>query len=90
MTSILIVSSVPTAVPTSCSIEAYEVALRHIQDNREAMDRIVEVLVEKETLTGDEFREMLAKYTTIPEENLKAAQEQIKPKVAVAAVAKEL
>jgi cell division protease FtsH len=38
--------------PPACSIEAYEVALRQIQENREAMDRIVEVLVEKETLTG--------------------------------------
>jgi hypothetical protein len=34
---------------------------------------------------GDEFREMLSKYTKIPEENMKAAQEQVKPKVAVAA-----
>ncbi len=38
------------------------------------MDRIVEVLVEKETMTGEEFRTMLAQYTTIPEENLQAAR----------------
>lgn len=30
--------------------------------------------MEKETLTGDEFRTMLAKYVTIPEENLAAVQ----------------
>jgi hypothetical protein len=29
------------------------------------MDKIVEVLLEKETLSGDEFREILASYTNI-------------------------
>ena len=51
------------------------------------MDKIVEVLIEKETMTGDEFRTLLSQYTTIPEENLKAAAEQPKPKVAVPAAA---
>lgn len=43
------------------SIQAYEVALKQISDNREAIDRITEALLEKETLTGEEFRTMLAK-----------------------------
>ena len=30
-------------------------------DNRVAMDKVVEVLLEKETLSGDQFREILAK-----------------------------
>ncbi|MEW5311106.1 MAG: hypothetical protein WDW38_002848 [Sanguina aurantia] len=51
------------------SAEAYEVALAHIRDNREALDKITEALVEKETLTGEEFRTLLSQYTTIPEEN---------------------
>lgn len=50
---------------------------------REAIDRIVEELLEKETLTGDEFRTLLAQYTTIPEENLKAVQEQQQAKEAL-------
>lgn len=50
--------------------KAYKVALQHIQDNREAMDAIVEVLVEKETLTGDEFRKMLSTYTTLPKQEI--------------------
>jgi len=49
------------------SAEAYEVALNHIRDNRVAIDRITEVLCEKETLTGDEFRALLSEYTTIPQ-----------------------
>lgn len=58
------------------SEEGYQVALAHIRDCREAMDKIVEVLNEKETMDGEEFRELLARYVTIPEENLKAAQIQ--------------
>jgi cell division protease FtsH len=45
--------------------DAYEVALKQIQDNREAMDEIVEVLIEKETITGDEFRAMLSKVRAV-------------------------
>ena len=50
--------------------DAYEVALSHVRDNREAIDRITTLLVERETLSGDEFRQILAEYTTIPEVNL--------------------
>ncbi|RWR82747.1 ATP-dependent zinc metalloprotease FTSH 2, chloroplastic [Cinnamomum micranthum f. kanehirae] len=51
------------------SDSAYEIALRHIQNNREAIDKIVEVLLEKETMTGDEFRAILAEFVEIPTEN---------------------
>jgi len=51
---------------------------------REAMDRIVEDLLEKETLTGDEFRTLLSQYTPIPEENLQAVREQEEAKAAIA------
>jgi cell division protease FtsH len=51
------------------SDEAYEIALRHIRNNREAIDKIVEVLIEKETLTGDEFRAILSEFVEIPAEN---------------------
>ncbi|CAK9217652.1 unnamed protein product [Sphagnum troendelagicum] len=51
------------------SDKAYEVALGHIRNNRVAMDRIVEVLLEKETLTGDEFRALLSEHAEIPMEN---------------------
>ncbi|KAL3020008.1 hypothetical protein AAZX31_05G121500 [Glycine max] len=51
------------------SDEAYEIALDHIRNNREAIDKIVEVLLEKETLTGDEFRAILSEFAEIPVEN---------------------
>merc|ERR1712193_398779 len=40
---------IDSAVKT-IACEAYEVAIKQITDNRDSMDRIVEVLLEKETL----------------------------------------
>lgn len=51
------------------SDRAYEIALSHIRNNREAMDKIVEVLLEKETMSGDEFRAILSEFVEIPAEN---------------------
>ncbi|MCL7026855.1 hypothetical protein MKW94_024947 [Papaver nudicaule] len=51
------------------SDKAYEIALTHIRNNREAMDKIVEVLLEKETVSGDEFRAILSEFVEIPVEN---------------------
>ena len=50
--------------------DAYAVALKQVEENREAMDAIVEVLLQKETIEGDEFRALLSEFTTIPEENM--------------------
>ncbi len=47
--------------------------LHRCRENREAMDKIVEVLIEKETIDGKEFRAMLAEYTELPKEAIKAA-----------------
>ena len=54
--------------------EAYAVALDQIRSNRAAIDAAVEALNETETLTGEEFRTILSRYTTIPAENLAAAK----------------
>lgn len=51
------------------SDSAYEIALGHVKNNRDAMDKIVEILLEKETMTGDEFRAILSEFTEIPVEN---------------------
>ena len=37
------------------------------RENREAIDKIVELLQEKETIDGKEFRAILSEFTTIPE-----------------------
>ena len=58
--------------------EAYETALAQVRANREAMDAAVAVLVEKETISGDDFREILGRYTDIPAENLEAARDRSK------------
>ncbi|XP_010492351.1 PREDICTED: ATP-dependent zinc metalloprotease FTSH 6, chloroplastic-like [Camelina sativa] len=46
--------------------DAYEIAKNHVRSNREAIDKLVDVLLEKETLTGDEFRAILSEYTDQP------------------------
>jgi len=47
----------------SCYTDTVKLVAAH----REAMDRVVEVLIEKESLDGDEFRAIVAEFTTIPE-----------------------
>ena len=47
----------------------YEDTYKIIYDNREAMDRLVEMLIERETLDGEEFVQILSEYTKIPTKN---------------------
>jgi len=47
----------------ACYKETYEL----ISNNREAMDKLVELLIEKETMDGEEFIQILSEYTPIPE-----------------------
>ena len=54
-------------------------ASRLCRENREAIDKIVELLQERETISGDEFREILSQYTKIPDENVKAAKSTLEP-----------
>lgn len=60
--------------------KAYEVAKYHIRNNREAIDTLVEVLLEKETLSGDEFRAILSEFVDISSDKMKVnpAREMIK------------
>ncbi|MGR3274911.1 ATP-dependent zinc metalloprotease FtsH2 [Acaryochloris sp. 'Moss Beach'] len=46
---------------------AYEEAIIIVRDHRPAVDRLVDLLVEKETIDGEELRHILAEYTTVPE-----------------------
>ncbi|MGF1538225.1 MAG: ATP-dependent zinc metalloprotease FtsH2 [Elainellaceae cyanobacterium] len=47
--------------------QCYKDACSVIQDNRVAIDRLVDLLIEKETIDGDEFRQIVAEYADIPE-----------------------
>ena len=47
--------------------DAYEEAKRLLSENREAMDKIAEFLIEKETITGKEFMKIFREVKGIPE-----------------------
>jgi len=47
--------------------ECYKETYSIVSKNREAMDKIVDLLIEKETLDGEEFIKILSEFTTIPE-----------------------
>jgi cell division protease FtsH len=47
--------------------QCHQHARQIIRDNRVAIDRLVDLLIEKETIDGDEFRQILSEYTDVPE-----------------------
>jgi cell division protease FtsH len=47
--------------------ECYENAKKIIRENRTVTDRLVDLLIEKETIDGEEFRQIVAEYTEVPE-----------------------
>ncbi|MGK7957887.1 MAG: ATP-dependent zinc metalloprotease FtsH2 [Crocosphaera sp.] len=47
--------------------EGHKLARQIVRDNREVIDRLVELLIEKETIDGEEFRQIVAEYTHVPE-----------------------
>ena len=47
--------------------DCYKDTFSIISKNREAMDKLVDILIEKETLDGEEFVQILSEYTNIPE-----------------------
>jgi cell division protease FtsH len=48
----------------------YENAFKIIKENRDLCDRLVDILLEVETMDGDEFRKIVAEYTEVPEKQL--------------------
>jgi cell division protease FtsH len=47
--------------------DCYDLAKQLIRDNRSVTDRLVDLLIEKETIDGEEFRQIVAEYTDVPE-----------------------
>jgi cell division protease FtsH len=46
---------------------AYEEAIRIVRENRTVIDRLVDLLVERETIGGEELRQIVAEYTVVPD-----------------------
>jgi cell division protease FtsH len=47
--------------------QCYEEAKRIMRDNRALIDRLVDLLVERETIDGDELRQIVSEYTVVPD-----------------------
>ena len=45
----------------------YKETLNIVEKNREAMDQLVEILIDKETMDGEEFKKVLSNHTDIPD-----------------------
>jgi cell division protease FtsH len=48
------------------ALDCYQTARQIIRENRALVDRLVEVLLDKETIVGDEFRQIVADYRELP------------------------
>jgi cell division protease FtsH len=48
----------------------HEEAKRIIRENRIVIDRLVDLLIEKESMDGEELRQIVAEYTTVPEKEM--------------------
>jgi len=53
------------AIVESCYTDTVKLVAAH----RVCMDRVVDMLIEKESLDGDEFRAIVAEYTAIPDKD---------------------
>ena len=50
-------------------LDCYRETVTLVNQHRDCMDRVVELLIEKETLDGDEFRAIVSEFTPIPEKD---------------------
>ena len=56
--------------------ESYEEAKRLLNENREALDKIAEYLIEKETITGKEFMKIFREVKGLPDPDAPAPVEE--------------
>ncbi len=52
------------------AFHCYEEARKIISENRAVIDRLVDLLIERETIEGEEFRQIVAEYRQLPEKQL--------------------
>ena len=57
--------------------ESYEEAKRLLMENREALDKIAEYLIEKETITGKEFMRIFREVKGLPDPDAKVTEEVV-------------
>ncbi|WP_254568058.1 ATP-dependent zinc metalloprotease FtsH2 [Oscillatoria sp. HE19RPO] len=48
----------------------HDEAKRIVRENRMVIDRLVDILIEKESVDGEELRQIVAEYTTVPEKDM--------------------
>ncbi len=51
------------------AVRCYSEARRLIRENRELVDKLVDLLVDQELIEGTEFRKIVSEYTTLPEKD---------------------
>ena len=69
--------------------ESYEEAKRLLTENREALDKIAEYLIEKETITGKEFMKIFREVKGIPDPDAPKAEEVLEETASVEEVLTE-
>ncbi|MFN5515919.1 MAG: ATP-dependent zinc metalloprotease FtsH2 [Cyanobacteriota bacterium] len=47
--------------------QGHQIARQIVREHREVVDRLVDLLIEKETIDGEEFRQIVAEYAVVPE-----------------------
>lgn len=45
----------------------HQLARKIVRENREVIDRLVDLLIEKETINGDELKQIVSEYTQVPD-----------------------
>ena len=55
----------------SIIVDCYENAKNIIRENRYAIDRITDILIEKETIEGEDFRNLVKEFSATPETKTK-------------------
>lgn len=52
------------------AFQCYQEACRLLRENRVLLDRLVELLIEQETIDGDQFRKIVSEYVQLPERQM--------------------
>ncbi|NEQ95643.1 MAG: ATP-dependent zinc metalloprotease FtsH [Cyanothece sp. SIO2G6] len=59
------------------AFQCYEHACQLVRENRPLIDKLADLLVEEETMSGDRFREIVASYTELPEKQQQVDQQPL-------------